>query len=181
MDSVSPQVHVERAGSQAVGFTVGRFAVFAAEVEDDAPATVPAPSGHAREVHDEGADASVGATMAAAFSPGPVVSVQNRFAAIAEDEAQAPSPEVHISVGGFSHGVMPTDGTGEQRTSRQTTQVGVGLLNTSGRAGSRRSSRECGSQDWRPTCGFRDSKSGPSAAMVIHERAFDMGGCRWGR
>ena len=59
-----------------------------------------------------GADASVGATMAAAFTPGPVVSVQNRFAAIAEDEAQAPSPEVHISVGGFSHGVMPTDGTG---------------------------------------------------------------------
>ena len=34
--------------------------------------------------------------MAAAFSPGPVVSVQNRFAAIAEDEAQALSPEVHI-------------------------------------------------------------------------------------
>ena len=34
-DSVSPQVQVERAGSQVVGFTMGRFTVVATEVEDD--------------------------------------------------------------------------------------------------------------------------------------------------
>ena len=35
VDSVSPQVQVERAGSQVTGFAMGRFAVFATEVEDD--------------------------------------------------------------------------------------------------------------------------------------------------
>ena len=35
VDSVSPQVQVERAGSQVDGFAMGRFAVFATEVEDD--------------------------------------------------------------------------------------------------------------------------------------------------
>ena len=35
VDSVSPQVQVERAGSQVAGFAMGRFAVFATEVEDD--------------------------------------------------------------------------------------------------------------------------------------------------
>ena len=35
VDSVSPQVQVEPAGSQVAGFPMGRFAVVAAEVEDD--------------------------------------------------------------------------------------------------------------------------------------------------
>ena len=35
VDSVSPQVQVEPAGSQVAGFAMGRFAVFAAEAEDD--------------------------------------------------------------------------------------------------------------------------------------------------
>ena len=35
VDSVSPQVQVEPAGSQVVGFAMGRFAAFAAEAEDD--------------------------------------------------------------------------------------------------------------------------------------------------
>ena len=35
VDSVSPQVQVEPAGSQVAGFATGRFAVVAAEVEDD--------------------------------------------------------------------------------------------------------------------------------------------------
>ena len=77
----------------------------------------------------------------AAFSPGPVVSVQYRFAAIAEDEALVPSPEVHIMSEGS-----------DTESCRETAQVNSA----------------------RPTCGFRDSKSGPSAVMVTHERAFDM-------
>ena len=35
VDSLSPQVQVEPAGSQVAGFAMGRFAVLAAEVEDD--------------------------------------------------------------------------------------------------------------------------------------------------
>ena len=34
VDSVSPQVQVEPAGSQVAGFAMGRFAVFAADAED---------------------------------------------------------------------------------------------------------------------------------------------------
>ena len=37
--SFSPEMVVERAGSQAVGLTMGRFAVLATEVDDDVPAT----------------------------------------------------------------------------------------------------------------------------------------------
>ena len=43
---------VEPAGSQAVGLSLGRFAVLAAEVDDDVSATVVAPSVQAVEVNE---------------------------------------------------------------------------------------------------------------------------------
>ena len=50
--SSSPEVAVEPAGSQAVGLSLGRFAVLAAEVDDDVSATVVAPSVQAVKVNE---------------------------------------------------------------------------------------------------------------------------------
>ena len=66
VDSVSPQVQVEWAGSQVAGFAMGRFAVFATEVEDDGVRV-------AEGVHPPGFTRTEGSDVAA--TPCPVLAM----------------------------------------------------------------------------------------------------------
>ena len=82
------------------------------------------------------------------------MSAQNRFAAIAEDKVQAPSPEVHvISEGSDTESCWETAQVNS--TSWQTTLGGVGPINTT-RIASQRSGSGRSAEEWRSTCGFRE-------------------------
>ena len=121
-----------------------------------------------QESPDEGVHPTAG-TTATTFSPGRGVSVQNRYAAIAEDEVKVPVTVVHVM----------SDGSGTTFSCQETEQVHsapvtrrlrlvVGPCNTSRRSGRGRSSAEHGNQDWRSPRWFRHSTSSSSAAMVAH-------------
>ena len=70
----------------------------------------PLPTWRDQDSPDDGAHVSVGDTKAAACNPGPAVSVQNRFAAIAEEEVQVAAPDVHfMSEGSAARKVLAAD------------------------------------------------------------------------
>ena len=105
--SSSPEVVVEPAGSQAVGLSLGRFAVLAAEVDDDVSATVVAPSVQAVEVN-EPEEVSIADTV---ISESPDLNVwENLERPFPARERDDDDVERMSTVSGSEEEPMPADG-----------------------------------------------------------------------